>query len=61
MATEQFVDLVQRYVDRFGELPGSPVCMDDADLSVLVRQALERGTPLTEDDYESGLPDGADA
>lgn len=61
MPTDTFIALVARYVDAFGELPADAIHHDDATLEELMREALDQRRPIPEDDYERGLPDGADA
>lgn len=61
MPSDAFTALVGRYIAAFGAPPLNPVYLDDDGLAALMREALEKGRPIPEDDYERGIPDGADA
>lgn len=61
MASENFEDLLGRYIQAFGEPPLDLSGVTDELLATLMREALEQGRPIPEEDYYRELPDGADA
>lgn len=60
MPSDAFAALFGRYLERFGVEPLTVIGVDDATLQAMMERALERGRALDEDDYDSGLPEGAD-
>lgn len=60
MPSDAFNALFERYVDRFGEAPLIVFGVDDDTIEGLMREALGKGRPIPEDDYDRDVPDGAD-
>lgn len=60
MATEAFAALMGRYIDAFGTAPLHVIGMDDDTLATLMTEALDKGRPIPEEDYDRDLPEGAD-
>jgi hypothetical protein len=58
-APETFERRVERYVDAFGEPPLQLAGIEDEHLETLMGEALERGTPIEEDDYYREVPPDA--
>jgi|GEM_PF-2217437 hypothetical protein len=56
---EAFDRLCQRYWETFGVVPPIYFGVDDAAMAELYRRALDRGTPLGDDD-DPEVPEGAD-
>ena len=52
--------LFDRYEEKFGHCPMIPITMaygiDNPDFKKMCKEAIERGTPLTDEDYERYFP-----
>lgn len=58
MATD-FDDTYERYMLRFGEAPRETYGMDDSTLERLMLEALKKGQPISDEDYERHVPKDA--
>lgn len=60
MPESTFEATLSRYLEQFGEPPLEVIGVDDATLERLMREALKKGRPIPEEDYDRDVPDGAD-
>lgn len=50
-AWQERMDLTRRYLERFGRCTGfSQFTQDESEIATIMRRALERGTPATEEE-----------
>ncbi len=57
---EEFTAYYEHYKEKFGHFPMIPITMsygiDNPDFKKMCEEAIERGTPLTDEDYERYFP-----
>lgn len=57
---EDYTAYYDRYEEKFGHCPMIPITMsygiDNPDFKKMCEEAIERGTPLTEEDYDRYFP-----